>query len=329
MRDPADDLLIHSGELEVVVSAVFGGGITGVRHRATGAEVLWRTPWAAETAPPPADTPLEVDSWVRHSLGGWQVLLPNGGDACDWQGTRHGFHGEASVIPWSVKRRADTSITLTAALTTAPLDVERTITVLGADVVVRDRLTNRSGHPADVIWTHHPGFGGDLLAAPVTVDTNARAFGLDDRAPVVGIDAKPGDQGRWPLVGAGSRPADLRHPAEGGALLGYLSDFDGAPWVRVTRDDGALGVRLTWDGSIFPYCWMWQELGGTTGPPWNGEVRVIGIEPSTSWPGQGLARVAEKTGTTFRLAGRGSISGSVTLSVFATADTNSANGESP
>jgi hypothetical protein len=325
MPDPTKDLVVHSGELEVAVSAVFGGGITGVRHVTTGAELLWRTPWAAETPPPPADTPLEVDSWVGHSLGGWQVLLPNGGDACDWQGTRHGFHGEASVVPWSVTRRADASVTLTAALATVPLDAKRTITVSGADVVMRERLTNRSGHPADVIWTHHPGFGGDLLAGPVTIETNARTIGLDDRAAVTGVDATPGDRGHWPQVGA----ADLRRPAEGNALLGYLSDWDGAPWVSVTRDDGSLGVRLAWDGAVFPYCWMWQELGGTTGPPWHGAVRVIGIEPSTSWPGQGLARVARATGTTFRIAGRGSISSSVTLSVFAAAGTNPANGDSP
>jgi galactose mutarotase-like enzyme len=336
MPNSSRDLLIRSDRLEVAVSAEFGGGITGIRHLATGADVLWRTPWAEDTPSPPADGPLDVGPWVRHSRGGWQVLLPNGGDDCDWRGVRHGFHGEASVIPWAVSPPASsvrdegsgaTSVRLTAALTAAPLDVERTITVNGGDVVVRERVTNRTPDPVEVIWTHHPGFGGDLLAGGVTIDSNARTITLDDRAAVTGIGAAPGDRGRWPLVGPGA--ADLRHPAEGNALLGYLSEFDGAPWVSVIRDDESLGVRLAWDEATFPYCWMWQELGGTTGPPWHGEVRVIGIEPSTSWPGQGLATVASTTGTTRGLAGQESISSSVTLSVFAAADPNSANGESP
>jgi hypothetical protein len=331
MAEAAEDLVLRSDRLDVSVSAGFGGGITRLRHRATGADLLWRTPWADRTPRPPADDPLDVEPWVRHSRGGWQVLLPNGGDACDWQGVRHGFHGEASVLPWTVSPQplaGSTSLTLTAALTTVPLDARRTITVSGTDVVVREELTNRSDRPVEFIWTHHPGFGGDLLAGPVRIDTNARGVRLDDRAAVVGIAAGPGEYGRWPLIGPDAGAADLRYPRAGSALLGYLSDFDGAPWVSLTRVDWSLGVRLAWQGAVFPYCWMWQELGGTTGPPWHGAVRVIGIEPSTSWPGQGLARVAATTGTTYRLAGRAAISTSVTLSVCTGVDTLSAPGES-
>ncbi|HVQ91839.1 MAG TPA: DUF4432 family protein [Mycobacteriales bacterium] len=315
------DLLLRSERLEVALSPEFGGGLTGIRDRSSGGQVLWRTPWADETPVPPRDRPLDVDTWVRHSRGGWQVLLPNGGDDCDWHGVRHGFHGEATVIAWRVLRQSGASATLAAALSATPIDVERTVTATGADVVVTERLSNRSAQPVDLMWTHHPGFGGDLLAGPVRLDTNAGAFQLDDRAPVVGLPATPGDAGRWPWVGT----VDLRHPRDGSALLGYLSDFDGDPWVRLARADGSLGVRLGWDAATFPRCWLWQELGGTTGSPWHGAVRVIGVEPATSWPGQGLARAA---GTTFRLAGHGTTTTSVTLTVLTADDTASAPGES-
>jgi Domain of unknown function (DUF4432) len=323
--DSARDLMLHSDELEVAVSAEFGGGLTSIRHRAHGAEVLWRTPWAELTPTPAPGQPLDVTAWVRHSRGGWQVLLPNGGDDCDYGGVRHGFHGESTVIAWHPAQRAESSVTLTAALTTVPVTVARTIEVAGTDVVVTERLTNRSNGPVELIWTHHPGLGADLLSGPVTLDTNARAVCLDDRAPVVGLDAEPGEAGRWPLIGAGT--TDLRHPREGTALLGYLSDFDGEPWVRLARSDGSLGVRLSWSSTVFPYCWLWQELGGTTGPPWHGQVRVVGIEPSTSWPGRGLAHVAATTGTTLRLDGHGSITTAVTLTVHVTPHPP-ANGES-
>jgi hypothetical protein len=134
-HNSATDLLIRSDELEAAVSAGFGGGITRLLHLPTGADLLWRTPWAEETPRPPADRPLGVDAWVRHSRGGWQVLLPNGGDDCDHEGVRHGFHGEASVAAWTVVppsspvEHGTGSVTLRAGLTTAPIDVERTITV--------------------------------------------------------------------------------------------------------------------------------------------------------------------------------------------------------
>jgi hypothetical protein len=294
------DLSLRSDRLEVTLSPEFGGSLTSVRDRATGHEVLWRTPWADRTPPPPTDRPLGVAEWVRHSRGGWQVLLPNGGDDCDWRGVRHGFHGEATVVPWRVVRRAPAAATLAVALTSVPLDVERTVAVAGAEVAVTERLTNRAAEPVEVMWTHHPGFGGDLLAGPVRFTTNARAFRFDDRAPVVGV---AGDAGL----------ADLREPRDGSALLGYLSGFDGAGWVRLDRVDGSLGVRLAWDAATFPYCWLWQELGGTTGAPWHGAVRVIGVEPATSWPGQGLARAA---GTALRLAGHADTTSSVTLTVL-------------
>jgi hypothetical protein len=98
MANSDDDVLLRSERLDVALSPAFGGGLTGIRDRSSGGQVLWRTPWADETPAPPRDHPLDVDAWVRHSRGGWQVLLPNGGDDCDWNGVRHGFHGEATVV---------------------------------------------------------------------------------------------------------------------------------------------------------------------------------------------------------------------------------------
>jgi hypothetical protein len=69
----------------------------------------------------------------------------------------------------------------------------------------------------------------------------------------------------------------------------------------LTRIDGAIGVALSWDAALFPTAWLWQELGGSATPPWFGRTRVIGIEPFTSWPGHGLATIAERTGTQLRL----------------------------
>jgi hypothetical protein len=311
VRGSVADIELTSAELAVEVAPRFGGSITRVTHRPSGWDVLWRTPWAGDAPEPERDRPLESAEWCACSRGGWQVAFPNGGDACDWAGVRHGFHGEASVAAWNVLELHRSSIRLGLQLTAAPLEVERLITVVGARVSLRDQVVNLSDSPVDVMWTQHPGLGGDLLAGPVTIQTNARSFELDDQAAVVGVDARPGAAGRWPVVGG----ADLSRPVEGGALLGRLHDFDGGPWVSVAREDGSLGVRLTWDAAIYPHCWIWQELGGTAGPPWHGEARVIGVEPATSWPGQGLARAATISGTALAIAPRATRVGEVTLSV--------------
>ena len=53
---------------------------------------------------------------------------------------------------------------------------------------------------------------------------------------------------------------------------------------------------------MFPYAWLWQELGGTAGPPWHGRAYTIAIEPATSFPATGLGGVVETTATHRTLA---------------------------
>jgi hypothetical protein len=71
--------------------------------------------------------------------------------------------------------------------------------------------------------------------------------------------------------------------------MACLTDL-GAPWAAIRRRDGTVAVLLSWDGAMFPCAWLWCELGGTAQPPWYGRGRLIGIEPNTTWPSNGLAR---------------------------------------
>ena len=316
------DLLIETDHLSVTISPSFGGSITGITHRPSGQNVLWATTWAQDVDPPARDRPLGVDEWVEHSRGGWQTAFPNGGDAAEFAGVRHGFHGEASVADWSIGPirlsgdgiDATQSVELATTLTTLNTAILRTILVRASEVSVFDRIKNLGADAVEVMWTQHPGLGGALLDGASRLDTNARAVRFDDRAPVVGLPVSPGTEGSWPYIGTNSS-VDLRRPLDGSAFLAYLSDFDGDPWVSLNRVDGSIGVRLTWPAQVFPHCWLWQELGGTLGAPWNGTARVIGVEPATSWPGQGLSTVAATTKTTVELAAGATIAAGVTLAV--------------
>jgi len=133
--------------------------------------------------------------------------------------------------------------------------------VHGTDVVIRDRLTNRSAEPVKLTWTHTRGSGGDLLTGPVTVDTNARTARLDDRAPVVGAPAAPGDPrfvahvvqaeqlepavgGRFPQRPV--RPGSLRDPGREGEPA--ISSARGVP--KALPGCAALPSSATWEFSL-------------------------------------------------------------------------------
>jgi len=53
---------------------------------------------------------------------------------------------------------------------------------------------------------------------------------------------------------------------------------------------------LSWESTVFPYAWLWYELGGNQDPPWDGKTRLIGMEPNTTWPATGLADADRRGG---------------------------------
>ena len=114
------------------------------------------------------------------------------------------------------------------------------------------------------------------------------------------------------------RAGPLDHPGRspGRVLLGYLAGFDEG---TATIENGALGLActLSWDADVFPYAWLWQELGSTTGPPWFGRAYTIAIEPATSFPAGGLGSVVETSATQRTLAAGASAETHVSLRLSA------------
>jgi hypothetical protein len=82
----------------------------------------------------------------------------------------------------------------------------------------------------------------------------------------------------------------------GRILLGYLAGFEEGS-ASIENDALDLACTLSWDAGMFPFAWLWQELGGTPGPPWLGQAYTIAVEPSTSFPATGLGGVVETTRT--------------------------------
>ncbi|MGW4469796.1 hypothetical protein ACWENQ_09005 [Nonomuraea sp. NPDC004354] len=89
----------------------------------------------------------------------------------------------------------------------------------------------------------------------------------------------------------GRRAAELFvAPPEGApSEIVYLTGFD-TGWYEVLA---GVGLRVEWDAGAMPYLWLWQEAGATKDWPWWGRAYVVGLEPFSGMPTDGLATAVD------------------------------------
>ncbi len=276
-------------ELQVTVLPERGAEITSIVDRRTGIDLLFRPSWTGDV-PIPADEPRNTrTTWHAGYRGGWNVLIPNAGDEREVDGVLWPFHGEAATIAWTVagapRRHA---VTLTTALTLAPLQLRRTVTIDGSRLSVTTELTNTGPTPVEVFCQEHPAFAAPLIGPATRIETGARTFLADQTTP--GDLLKPGSVHRWPAAhtpdGADLDLGALPAGGEGRAVFGALTDFD-RPYATIVNPRIELGVTYEWDGAVQPHAWFWQELAASAGFPWYRRAYVMAIEPTTTLPGVG------------------------------------------
>jgi len=290
---------IASGQLKVTVNPQVGGTITSVVHVTTGLSVLGEVPWTAAETPIANFAARDETQWLSRYSGGWPLLFPNGGDACTVEGLFHGFHGEASISPWTY-RASPASLSLQRRFFTVPAEMERELSVEGEWLVIREWVRMTGERPVEVMWGHHPTFGSDLLAGPVEITSGGRKVTVDDGFDPAANPLQPGAKGDWPVVAGKRKPFDLRYPSGRISALAYVSDFDRA-WIAMRRLDNAIAISLSWDAGCFPCAWLWFELAGTAEAPWFGRGNLIGLEPNTTAPAVGLAKAKARGGNLLRL----------------------------
>jgi hypothetical protein len=307
-------IALETAELRVTVDPELGGTVTSIIHKARGLSVLGTVPWTPRQGPAATISAPDENAWLPYYSGGWPLLFPNGGDACTFDGVFHGFHGEASLAVWAADQSPE-RLRLHRRFETVPVEMERLITVEGETLTIRESVTLHGSRPVDVIWGHHPSFGSDLLAEPFEIATTAQRIVVDDRFDPPRNPLQPGVTAGWPEVPGKSGPFRLDRPRGAMAAMAYLLDFE-TPFASIRRLDGAIAVELTWDGAVFPCAWLWIELEGTQEAPWAGKTRLIGIEPNTTWPGNGLADTHRRGARLFSLSPERKISAWVRLRVF-------------
>ncbi len=298
-------IVLQNDLLSATVLPEKGADIYRLEYKPAGVDVLWKSPWGLREPgsgfAPTADS--EV-AWLEHYEGGWQVLFPNGGNACTYKGVEMPFHGEASTLAWSATALNsggdEARVRLATRLFRSPFRIERTLTVRSGEpvLILEERITNEGAEPLAAMWSHHPTLGAPFLSPDCRVDTDARAVWADATYDTRGGRIQPGGHWEWPMATTrDGRPVDLSLvPSAGGDLMAYLGDF-AEGWYAVTNPVLGFGVAMVWPASVYPYAWLWQELASSTGFPWYGSAYTMAIEPASSVPGLGLVRVMEETGS--------------------------------
>ncbi|HEY3481279.1 MAG TPA: aldose 1-epimerase, partial [Streptomyces sp.] len=274
-------LWLHSDRLSVEVRPDKGADITSITERATGIDVLFRTPWGRRDL---AGAPVTGDSrvdWLARYGGGWQQLVPHAGDERSVDGVRRGYHGEAAIVAWSVVDADVSQARLTTQLITAPLQLTRTLQLDGPALRVRDTILNTAEEPVPVMWVQHPGFGAPFIDEHCTISAPARTVLTDAEQP--GNAMPPDTRAAFPFVPtADGGTVDLRHvpgPGSRRSAFACLTEFD-AGWYTINSPTAGFGIRLAWDTAVLPHAWLWQECHASSGFPWYRRAYVVAIEPA-------------------------------------------------
>ncbi|HEY1761970.1 MAG TPA: aldose 1-epimerase [Acidimicrobiales bacterium] len=265
-----------------------------IDHR-TGVDVLLKSPSGLREPGPWLRSQTSIERWMESYSGGWQVLLPNGGDECVEYGVNWNYHGEAALLPWTVQERDDSSVTLEVRLMSLPLHVRRTVSLRGGVLRLEETVTNESPEDLEFMWSHHPAFGAPFIEADCILSSGFRTLVADDQSP--GTFLEPESTHDWPLVTTTSGDAlDLSRvpgPDEPRAVLAYFTNMR-APFYAITNPRLNLGVGLRWSGDVFDKAWLWQEVHSGTGWPWFKRCYAIAVEPASTIPGHGMTHARSK-----------------------------------
>ncbi len=283
-------LVLRNEHIEATVLADKGADIYSLVHRRTGVDVLFKAPWGARAPGPWPRTGTSMARWLEAYAGGWQLLLPNGGDECTERGATWGFHGEAALVPWQVLSHNETAVDLETTLFSVPLRLARRVSVDGPVLRLHEVVTNTSDQDVDFMWSHHPAFGAPFLDGNCSLQVGCRTLVADDRAP--GPMLVPGSRHPWPRVTTGTeQTVDLSRvpgPSEQREVFAYLTDF-ASGYFAITNPRLDFGVGLRWPLEVFDKAWLWQEVRWGRDWPWFGQAYVVAIEPASTVPGQGMA----------------------------------------
>ena len=295
--------VLENDILRVVVLVDKGADVYQLVHKPTDVDFLWRSPWGVRD--PTRFTPTTgsgFGSFLDHYEGGWQTVLPGGGDPSQYGGADMGLHAEASTMPWDCTVVEDTpetvSIKCWVRTYRTPFFFEKTLRLKsGSPVLEIDQaLVNEGEEPVHCVWGEHVALGPPFLSEDCVIDLPGGTVTNHPAEHHPSNRLEPGAAGEWPIVQAGNGDSiDLsRVPPKSVRSydVSYISDLPEG-WYAITNQRSRVGFGLLFPTEVFRFLWYWQSFGGGFGYPWYGRTYNVGLEPFTSVTNQGLATAIE------------------------------------
>ena len=300
------ELGIHAIALEnrmLRISVLPGKGtdLVEFNYKPLDLDFVWLAPGGIRNpAVMHSTSPDPLATFLDSYPGGWQEVFPNAGAPALHAGARFGQHGEVFALPWDVEVTEDAELAVAVRCTVrgqkTPCTIKKTLRLTGDAPVleIRESVTNESPVTIEAMWGHHITFGkpflnpGHRIVLPEQIVARPHQGAVGPGGRRVASNA----EFTWPhATGADGRPLDLSTIPEPGTAsdLYYLSGFpDSTAWYELVDPEDGVGMRVEWDATTMPYLWYWQEFGATTGYPWYGRAYTVGLEPSSSYPTNGL-----------------------------------------
>ncbi|MBM3801119.1 MAG: aldose 1-epimerase [Acidimicrobiia bacterium] len=316
---------MENRQLRVVVLLGKGTDIVEFRHKLSGVDVMFKTPWGVKNPQTYVhDTPAPAAPFMDFYPGGWQELFPNAGDNCVYKGAELGFHGEVCKVPWELEVIENTprqvAVKCWVRTVRCPFRVEKTLTLRSDRAVleIEEAITNEGAEPMDFMWGHHPAFGAPFLDEHCRLYAPAASLETGHLLPAPQLLPPETRFESFPLIRTHSGDdfdvSRMWPPTARFTHLSYLSGLSDG-WYCLLNEKTRLGFALHWDLSVFRYLWLWQEFCGTSDYPWWGQGYVTGIEPHSSIPGLGLQKAIER-GTQLNLDPKRTLRARLCASLF-------------
>jgi galactose mutarotase-like enzyme len=280
-------LWLENRYLKIGVLPGKGADICEIHYKPSGIQFLMETP--AGLRPPGQNPPSD---FLENYEGGWQILFPNGNDACIVKGVEIPFHGEAALLPWEYELHPSgdecMAVRLWASCTRTPFLLERMMLLDNsrAALEIRDSVTNTSGEPWPLVWGQHLVLGGNFLKAGCRLEMPAKTLYTPAQLfePATARLA-PAQEGSWPhaksrrpdeWIDLQEVPGPQIHSHDDLFVTGFKQGT-----LTVTNPRLELSFQMDWDADIFPWLILWQPFGGADLPPLTG-IYGLGIEPWVS-----------------------------------------------
>lgn len=288
--DGAPAVVLENERLRVTV-CLTGAHVVEFNDKRRDLDLVWLNPNAR--APVGAPTGF-FDTYP----GGWQEVLPNGGAPARYRGAPLDQHAELVGLRWDCAVVADgeseVAVRLSARCVRTPLLVRKVLRLRRGEprLLVEEELVNEAPVTVHAMWGQHLAYGAPFLRPGYRIRLPEGVRVLPHPEPINPPDraVAAGGPYPWPLVPApdGDRVDLSVVPDRGGPSdIVYLTGFS-AGWYELADPDSTAGVRVEWDATVLPYLWLWHELGGSRDYPWWGRAYVVGVEPFSSYPTDGL-----------------------------------------